>query len=144
MIWQSDSGGPMFKWWSPMSLGVWIITLFAASSCWRSSVPGRRVGLPKRHCPRRRHPRQGRRRRHRLLGLFLAATPGPCWTASNRPLWADTPCSGCSSCCPAFRRRRRRCCCSAGGGPIPPRSPGSARSIPTRWGLELAVRVIWW
>src|SRR3954470_1081739 len=28
MIWKSDTGGPMFKYYSPISLGVWIILVF--------------------------------------------------------------------------------------------------------------------
>jgi len=96
MIWQSDVGGPMLKWWSPMSLGVWIITLFAGVlllaliGAW-ASRGGRSNGLA--------NLAEGGLGKviaaaTGLLGLFLAGYTGTLLTATNRPLWADTPLLG--------------------------------------------------
>jgi len=96
MIWQSDSGGPMFKWWSPMSLGVWIITLFAGilllaligSWAGRVGLPNRLSSLADGTLGKVVSAATG------LLGLFLAGYTGTLLTATNRPLWADTPLLG--------------------------------------------------
>lgn len=92
MIWKSDSGGFMFKWFSPMSLGVWIILLFvffvglaaAASLADAGKLPrglaklgegtlGKIVALG---CV--------------VMGSALAGYTGLLLTATNRPLWGDT------------------------------------------------------
>lgn len=92
MIWKSDSGGPMFKYYSAISLGVWIIPLFvlfvllaaAASLADAGPLPrglaalgegvlGKIIALG---CA--------------VLGAALAAYTGLVLTGTNRPLWGDT------------------------------------------------------
>ena len=92
MIWKSDTGGPMFKYYSPISLGVWIILVFvlfvglaAAASLadigkfprwfttFSEGVLGKIVALG---CI--------------LSGAALAAYTGLVLTGTNRPLWGDS------------------------------------------------------
>ena len=92
MIWKSDTGGPMFKYYSPLSLGVWIILAFvlfvglaAAASLadigkfprWFATfgegVLGKIIALG---CI--------------LSGAALAAYTGLVLTGTNRPLWGDS------------------------------------------------------
>ncbi|MGQ0765629.1 MAG: NrfD/PsrC family molybdoenzyme membrane anchor subunit [Gemmatimonadota bacterium] len=93
MLWQAD-GSPMFKLWSPMSVGAWgllvfsaIATLLAASSL----AEERRI--------RWEWPaRLGRATAGKLLaaagaiaGLFLAGYTGVLLAVTNRPVWSDSP-----------------------------------------------------
>jgi formate-dependent nitrite reductase membrane component NrfD len=92
MIWKSDTGGPMFKYYSPISLGVWIILAFvifvglaAAASLadierfprwfarFGEGVLGKIVALG---CI--------------LTGSALAGYTGLVLTGTNRPVWADS------------------------------------------------------
>jgi protein NrfD len=92
MIWKSDTGGPMFKYYSPISLGVWIILVFvlfiglaAVASLadigkfprwfvtFGEGVLGKIVALG---CI--------------LSGAALAAYTGLVLTGTNRPLWGDS------------------------------------------------------
>lgn len=96
MLWKSDTGGPMFKWWSPISLGVWIITLFAIVlvlvlvGVWagRARLPEGLSVLGEGPLGAVLAAATG------ILGLFLAGYTGSLLTATNRPLWADTPLLG--------------------------------------------------
>jgi len=96
MLWQSETGGPILKWWSPISLGVWIITLFAGVlllallGAWagRLGVPGGLATLADGAVGKVIAAATG------ILGLFLAGYTGSLLTATNRPLWADTPLLG--------------------------------------------------
>jgi protein NrfD len=92
MIWQSDTGGLMFKYYSAISLGIWIVLLFvifvvlaaAASLADAGRLPrglsqlgegvvGQIVALG---CA--------------VMGAALAAYTGLVLTGTNRPLWGDT------------------------------------------------------
>ena len=92
MVWKSDTGGPMFKYYSAISLGIWIILAFvifvglaAAASLadigrfprWFSTfgegVLGKIIALG---CI--------------LTGSALAGYTGLVLTGSNRPLWGDS------------------------------------------------------
>ncbi len=92
MLWQSNSGGPMFKLYSPLSLGVWILIGFsffvvlavAASLADAGKLPrglaalgegvlGKLIALG---CI--------------LTGSALAGYTGLVLTGTNRPLWGDT------------------------------------------------------
>ena len=93
MLIQSETGLPMFKWWSPMSVGSWALLLFGAFSFvsflaalaeergWRLPLVGAL--------------------HHGLLGklfvalgsafaFFLASYTGVLLSVTNRPIWADT------------------------------------------------------
>jgi protein NrfD len=92
MLWQSESGGIMLKWWSPMSLGVWIITLFGAvlflSVVGSLAETGR---LPRGLAVLSEGPLGNAvAALTGIGGLFLAGYTGSILTGSNRPLWADT------------------------------------------------------
>ena len=97
MLVQSQTWRPMFKWWSPMSVGSWGLTLFGGFS-FASFVGalaedgrwglGRGAGL----AARLRRGWTGR-----LFGLggagagfFLGAYTGTLLSATNQPIWADT------------------------------------------------------
>jgi formate-dependent nitrite reductase membrane component NrfD len=94
MLVQSNTGRPMFKPWSPMSVGSWALLLFGAFSFlsllasladsarrpWRSfrhlrppSILGYLVGLV-----------------GASLGFFVAGYTGVLLSVTNRPIWADT------------------------------------------------------
>jgi protein NrfD len=93
MLIQSERGWPMLKWWSPMSLGSWGISLFglfAFLSVLATLEEGgvvRRAGL-------------GRLRKGvlgtlivalgGLFGFFVAGYTGVLLSVTNRPIWADT------------------------------------------------------
>jgi formate-dependent nitrite reductase membrane component NrfD len=94
MLVQSETLRPMFKGWSPMSLGSWALLLFGAFSAVSfvgalvEGRDGRRAGLA-----RVRPPGVlggiftvlgG------ALGFFLAGYTGVLLAATNRPIWADT------------------------------------------------------
>ncbi|HUF29935.1 MAG TPA: NrfD/PsrC family molybdoenzyme membrane anchor subunit [Gemmatimonadaceae bacterium] len=93
MLIQSETGRPIFKWWSPMSFGSWALLLFsgvasllALGAVYEGGVVRRRwlrplstglfasvlavAGI--------------------LLGLFLAGYTGVLVSVSNRPVWADS------------------------------------------------------
>jgi formate-dependent nitrite reductase membrane component NrfD len=92
MIWMSETGGPLFKYFSPMSLGVWLIlgfVLFVALAALASladmgrfprgfavfseGVLGKIVALG---CM--------------IFGSALAGYTGLVLSGTNRPLWGDT------------------------------------------------------
>jgi protein NrfD len=92
MFWKSDSGGPMFKYFSAMSLGVWIIlgfVIFVVLACVAAladdgklprglsrlgeGVPGKIVALG---CV--------------VTGAALAGYTGLVLSGTNRPLWGDS------------------------------------------------------
>ncbi len=95
MMIQSESGGIMFKWWSPISFGAWVVLfygivsgiLFLAVLAETGKLPGGLNSL--------RSLRDGVVGRVlsalvALFGLFLAGYTGILLATTNRPLWADT------------------------------------------------------
>ena len=95
MFIRSETGGLMFKWWSPISFGAWgvgafalFVTLaFAGVLAERGWLPGALGGL--------RALREGALGKviaalTGLFGLFVAGYTGVLLAATNRPLWADT------------------------------------------------------
>jgi formate-dependent nitrite reductase membrane component NrfD len=93
MLIQSERGWPMLKWWSPMSLGSWGISLFglfAFLSVLATLEEGgvvRRAGL--------RKLRTGTLGTlivvlGGLFGFFVAGYTGVLLSVTNRPIWADT------------------------------------------------------
>jgi formate-dependent nitrite reductase membrane component NrfD len=93
MLIQSETGRPIFKWWSPMSFGSWALLLFSGVAFLLALGALYEGG-------------RARRRWLRpfstglfasvlavagiLLGMFLAGYTGVLVTVSNRPVWADS------------------------------------------------------
>jgi protein NrfD len=93
MLIQSEQGWPMFKWWSPMSVGSWGITLFGlfaflsvlgalAEEGWVHWAPLHRL--------RGRMPKIIIALLGGLLGFFVAGYTGVLLAVTNRPIWADS------------------------------------------------------
>jgi protein NrfD len=93
MLIQSQRGWPMLKWWSPMSVGSWGISLFGLFALLAVLATLEEVGLVRRAGLRRL--RQG------VLGtlivalgglfaFFVASYTGVLLSVTNRPIWADT------------------------------------------------------
>lgn len=99
MVIQSHTGRPMFKGWSPMSVGVWgllLFGLFATLAAVGSLVED--VGAkwkPLSWAPVRVLTRSWARDTiagsGSLFGLFLAGYTGVLLSVTNRPLWAESP-----------------------------------------------------
>jgi len=81
--------GPVFKYWSPMSVGSWVLVIygvFAFVSFLEVLVPG---GRP---LPRILSGGTGRIFNivGSILGLFVASYTGVLLSVSNQPIWSDT------------------------------------------------------
>jgi formate-dependent nitrite reductase membrane component NrfD len=96
MFVQSDTLRPMFKWYSPISVGAWGVGLFAflvtlafagALAEW-GRLPAAFRALRDGPLGRVIAALAG------LGGLFVAGYTGVLLSATNRPLWADTPLIG--------------------------------------------------
>ncbi len=97
MMIQSNTGWPMFKWWSPMSVGSWGLSAFGAFSF--ASFVGVLaedgwLGLG-RFSPLAARLRTGWTGRLFALGgslaaFFLGSYTGVLLTASNQPVWSNT------------------------------------------------------
>jgi formate-dependent nitrite reductase membrane component NrfD len=95
MLVQSNTGWPMLKWYSPMSVGAWGLLLFGAFAL-VSFLAALADTAPLRRWPwleRLRPPgvvgtlvavAGG------LLGFFIAGYTGVLLAVTNRPIWADT------------------------------------------------------
>jgi formate-dependent nitrite reductase membrane component NrfD len=101
MMIQSNTGWPMFKWWSPMSAGSWALSIFGGFSfvSWICAMaedgqPGFNQLAP-----------QAARLRHSFAGLviatggtlsafFVASYTGVLLSSSNQPIWANTTWTG--------------------------------------------------
>jgi formate-dependent nitrite reductase membrane component NrfD len=92
MIWKSDTGGPMFKYYSAISLGIWIIGVFVVFVALASAAALADAG---------KFPRgflvfgEGVLGKIIALGCIvtgsaLAGYTGLVLTDTNRPLWGDT------------------------------------------------------
>jgi protein NrfD len=98
MLIESNTYRPMFKYWSPMSIGSWAIMIFgifAFVSFLGALADAERIPWP---AWRRVHPPS-------LLGRFIAAIggifgfyvagyTGVLLAVTNRPIWSDTPLLG--------------------------------------------------
>lgn len=97
MLIKSNTWTPMFKWWSPMSVGSWGLSAFggfALASFVGVLAEDRRLGLGRFASLARRFG-QGRIAKAfqiggALSGFFLAAYTGTLLSASNQPVWADS------------------------------------------------------
>jgi protein NrfD len=97
MLIQSNTGWPMLKWWSPMSVGSWGLSsfgLFSFASFVGVLAEDGRFGL-RRLSPLASRLRTGMTGRLFALGgslsaFFLGAYTGVLLTASNQPVWSNT------------------------------------------------------
>jgi formate-dependent nitrite reductase membrane component NrfD len=96
MLIESNTGQPMFKWWTPMSVGSWGLLLFGLFATLAAISAAREEGLI-RWAPAAvvgRGFRTAVAIIGGLLGFFLAGYTGVLLSVSNRPLWADSPMLG--------------------------------------------------
>jgi formate-dependent nitrite reductase membrane component NrfD len=98
MLFESNTFQPMFKYWSPMSLGSWALTIFGVFSF--LSFLGALVdsGRLSWSAGRRLHP-PGILGRiiaviGGLFGFYVAGYTGVLLAVTNRPIWSDTPLLG--------------------------------------------------
>ena len=92
MVWKSEAGGLMFKWWSPISLGVYILILFSVfTGLALLGVLAEWGWLPRGLEALRRGPLgQVISALAGLFGLAFGGYTGVLLAATNRPLWGDT------------------------------------------------------
>jgi protein NrfD len=87
--WRTMFGAPLFKYWSPMSIGSWALSLFGLCSFISFVATVRPQGFVARwhSAPWFGHPL-------RLIGcavgFFVAAYTGTLLTATNQPIWSDS------------------------------------------------------
>jgi len=93
MLIQSNTGRPMFKWWSPMSVGAWgllVFGLFCGLATLRVLRDDRRLTWSTleflHHAPVTNFAAIG----GILGGLFLAGYTGVLLAVTNRPIWSDS------------------------------------------------------
>jgi protein NrfD len=98
MLIESNTFRPMFKYWSPMSIGSWALTIFGLFSLIKFlsalSEDGK-INWPQANRWRPPHPLGttlavvgG------LLGFYVAGYTGVLLAVTNRPIWSDTPLLG--------------------------------------------------
>lgn len=90
MMIESNTYQPMFKYWSPMSIGAWALLIFGAFSF--LSFLGALAE------PRSRKAPSGLARVISVIGaifgLYVAGYTGVLLAVTNRPIWSDTPLLG--------------------------------------------------
>jgi formate-dependent nitrite reductase membrane component NrfD len=98
MLIESNTWQPMFKYWSPMSLGSWALLLFGIVSF--LSFIGSLVESDRIHWARGRYLRQAGPVALTIsviggfLGFYVAGYTGVLLAVTNRPIWSDTPLLG--------------------------------------------------
>jgi protein NrfD len=92
MLWQSDSGGPMFKAYSALSIGVWIVSLFVVFVALATAAALADTGRLPRGLAVLGEGVLGKiiALGCVILGSALAGYTGLVLTGTNRPLWSDT------------------------------------------------------
>jgi formate-dependent nitrite reductase membrane component NrfD len=98
MLIESNTYRPMFKYWSPMSIGSWALLtfgFFAFLSFLGTLAEDGRIARP---ALRRLRPPTALGRVITILGalggLYLAGYTGVLLAVTNRPIWSDTPLLG--------------------------------------------------
>ena len=96
MFIQSETGGLMFKYWSPISFGSWLVGVFALFATLAFVGVLAEQGLLPRALGALRRGVLGQfvSAVGGLMGLFVAGYTGVLLGATNRPLWSDTPLLG--------------------------------------------------
>jgi len=92
MVWKSDTGGPMFKYYSAISLGIWIILAFVLFVALAAAASLADIGRFPRWFANFGEGVQGKiiALGCILTGSALAGYTGLVLTGSNRPLWGDS------------------------------------------------------
>lgn len=97
MLVQSNTGRPMFKAWSPMSVGAWGVLLFGLfaflgtlSALTEEGPPWKPLRWAPVRALARRAPAALIAAAGSLFGLFLAGYTGVLLSVTNRPIWADS------------------------------------------------------
>ena len=95
---QSNTLTPMFKYWSPMSIGAWALLLFGIFALGSFLAALSESGRMSWNWSRRMRP-PGRlggvfTGLGALLGLYVVGYTGVLLAVTNRPLWSDTPLLG--------------------------------------------------
>lgn len=97
MLIQSETYAPMFKWWSPMSVGSWALLIFGAFTfiSFVGVLVETRVIRWRLLETLNEFVRRGRVGAvwalvGSLFGFFLASYTGVLLSETNRPIWADT------------------------------------------------------
>jgi formate-dependent nitrite reductase membrane component NrfD len=93
MLIQSNTGEPMFKAWSPMSVGAWLLVGFGAAALLASlgALGEVRPGRWRRFAPLARGiPGAALAGIGGALGLGFAGYTGVLLSVTNRPIWADS------------------------------------------------------
>jgi formate-dependent nitrite reductase membrane component NrfD len=119
MMIESNTYWPMFKYWSPMSIGAWALLIFGLFSFLsflsalaedepgsrKASADRDRIGWPALHTIGARWPALRRLRAPSgpgrvisvlgaIFGLYIAGYTGVLLAVTNRPIWSDTPLLG--------------------------------------------------
>jgi formate-dependent nitrite reductase membrane component NrfD len=92
MIWKSDTGGLMFKPYSAISIGIWIITVFVIFIILASAAALADVGKLPRSISALGEGVAGKiiALGCVIMGAAVAGYTGLVLSGSNRPLWGDT------------------------------------------------------
>jgi formate-dependent nitrite reductase membrane component NrfD len=93
MLIQNNTGRPMFKWWSPMSVGAWgllVVGFFSFIATLRSLWDDRRLSWSTLEFLARGPMSTFGAVGGILGGLFLAGYTGVLLSVTNRPVWADS------------------------------------------------------
>jgi formate-dependent nitrite reductase membrane component NrfD len=93
MLVQNNTGRPMFKWWSPMSVGAWgllVFGFFSFLATLRALWDDRRLTWSTLEYLERGPLSNFAAIGGILGGLFLAGYTGVLLTVTNRPIWADS------------------------------------------------------
>ena len=93
MLIQNNTGRPMFKWWSPMSVGAWgllVCSFFAFVATLRALWDDRRLTWSTLEFLDRGPISHIGAIGGILGGLFLAGYTGVLLSVTNRPIWADS------------------------------------------------------
>ena len=96
MLVMSERGRPMFKSWSPMSVGSWGLMVFGGFAFLSFLAVLAESGRAPAALSGLRHGRLGRiiGALGGLSGFFLAGYTGVLLAVTNRPIWSDTPLLG--------------------------------------------------
>jgi protein NrfD len=93
MLVQNNTGRPMFKWWSPMSVGAWgllVFGFFSGLATLRALWDDRRLTWSTLEFLERGPISTFGAIGGALGGLFLAGYTGVLLSVTNRPVWADS------------------------------------------------------
>jgi formate-dependent nitrite reductase membrane component NrfD len=98
MLIQSRTFWPMFKWWSPMSVGSWGLSLFGGFAAWSflgALVEDGRISLGRWNDLiiriRKGHIGRALAIGGSLAAFFVGSYTGVLLAATNQPTWSETP-----------------------------------------------------